>query len=157
LNNQKKYVEAEEAFRQGVEIAPEHPDILNGLGYALAAQDRYTDAETFAKKALARDSSFANYNLMAYVLIAGEIDIDLGMAFAQKALASKPAGWPQLAEINPHFAIPEHTLGLAYLKKSEYEKAISYLEQAAAFAPQRQAIQDDLQLARQKLQVSTKK
>ncbi len=155
LNNQKKYVEAEAAFQQGFEIAPEHPDILNGLGYALAAQNRYLDAETFAQKALARDSSFASYNLLAWILVAGEIDIDRSMAFAQKALASKPADWPQTAETYSYLAIPEHTLGLAYLKKGEYEKAMPYLEQVAEFAPQRQAIREDLQLARQKLQERT--
>ncbi|MCI0616523.1 tetratricopeptide repeat protein, partial [bacterium] len=100
LNNQKKYIKAGEAFQHGFEIAPEHPGILNGLGYALAAQGRYAKAEIFAEKALAKDSSFANYNLLAWVLVAGEIDINLGMTFAQKALASKLADWPQIAEIN---------------------------------------------------------
>ena len=37
------------------------------------------------------------------------------------------------------------------MKKSEYEKAAQYLEQAAKFAPERQAIQDDLQQAQEKL------
>ncbi len=157
LNNQRKYVEAEAAFRQGLEIAPEHPDILNGLGYLRAEQGHYAEAETFAKKALARDSSFASYNLMAWVLVAGERDIDRGMTFAQKALDSKPTDWPQTAETYPYFAIPEHTLGRAYLKKGEYEKAVQYLEQAAAFTLERQAIREDLQLARQKLQERTRK
>ena len=127
------------------------------LGYLFAEQKRYAEAQTFAQKSLSMDSSFASYNLLAWVLIAGELDIARGIVMGQRALDSKPKDWAETARIYSYVALPEHSLGLAYLKKGEYEKAVSYLEQTAERAPQRQAIRDDLQLSRHKLQEKTKK
>ena len=154
---QRDYTNAQNHFHQALAIDSTYARAYRQLGYLRAEQDRYTEAETFSKKALARDSSFANYNLLALVLVAGEIDIERGIAFAEKALKAKPKNWQQTIESYSYVAIPEHTLGLAYLKKGAYEKAVQYLEQAAALVPERQAIQDDLQTARQKVQEIAKK
>jgi len=154
---QKDYADAENHLYKALAIDSTYASAFRQLGYLRAEQGRYTEAETFSQRALARDSSFANYNLMAWVLVAGGRDIDRGMTFAKKSLDSKPANWRQTVEIYPYFAIPEHTLGLAHLKKGEYEKAVQYLEQAVAFAPERENLKVDLQLARQKLQEMTNK
>ena len=48
--------------------------------------------------------------------------------------------------------MPEHVLGIAYLKKGDYKEAVQFLEQAAKLTPEREAIQNDLEKARKKLQ-----
>jgi len=154
---QKDYATAEKHLRKALTIDSTYAQAHRELGYLFAEQKRYAEARTFSEKALSVDSSFASYTLMAWILITEELDIDRGIAFAEKALHSKPDDWPQAVEVYSYFAIPEHTLGLAYLKKGECKKAVQYLEQAAAFAPERQAIRNDLQLARQKLQGMTNK
>ena len=148
---QKDYQYAEKHSRQAFALDTTQSQAIRGLGYLATVQEKWSEAEKRAWQALGRDSSFANYNLTAWVLVAGNIDLDRGIAFAEKILASKPKNWGQTVATFPYFAIPEHTLGLAYLKKDELEKAVLYLEQAAAFAPQRQAIREDLQRAREKL------
>jgi tetratricopeptide (TPR) repeat protein len=64
----------------------------------------------------------------------------------------KPEDWAHTAAVYSYYAIPEHTIGLGYLKKSEYEKAVSHLEQAVELAPEREDIKIDLQIAKSKLQ-----
>ncbi len=168
---QRDYAAAENNLRKALTLDSTSVEAHLQRGYLFAEQARYDEAKTFAEKAL--DTSFAGYNLMAYVLVAGELDIDRGMACAEKALNFKPEDWPQTspaysynaifetthsrAATYSYYAIPQHTLGLARLKKGEYQKAVQYLEQAAALAPEKQAIQDDLQLARRKLQEVTNK
>ncbi len=148
----KDYPYAEKHFRDALAIDSTNSDAYRGLGYLRAAQDLWSEAERYGGLALELDSSYANYNLAGWVLVGSEIDIDRGIAFAQKALASEPEDWRETVKSYPYQALPEYTLGLAYLKKNEYPKAVQYLEQAAALAPEKQVIRDDLQLARQKLQ-----
>ena len=118
------------------------------MGYLFAEQNRFIEAQKYALQAVGLDSSFANFNLAAWISVTGEIDITSGIALAEKARASKPDFWAQRFETYPYLAIPEHTIGLAYLKKGEYKKAVQYLERAAEFAPERQAVLNDLQRAK---------
>jgi tetratricopeptide (TPR) repeat protein len=165
---QKDYATAEKDLRRALAVDSTSAPANLQMGYLFAEQGRYAEAEAFSKKALAGDSSFAGNNLTAHVLVAGELDIDRGMAYAEKALNVKRQDQPQAVPAYSfyaiiettrsrvatysYYAIPQHTLGLACLKKGDYQKAVQYLEQAAALAPEKQAIRDDLQLARQKLQ-----
>lgn len=96
------------------------------------------------------DASFECQNLLAWVLIAGGFDIDRGTMLAEKALKSRLSIHTEVARYYPFYALPEHSLGLACLKKGQYQKAIGYLEQAAQLLPDRPAIKEDLQLARKK-------
>ncbi|MFQ5630470.1 MAG: tetratricopeptide repeat protein, partial [bacterium] len=148
---QKNYTAAEKHLREAVLFDSTYVPPYRLLAYLFARQDRYDEALHYARKSVTMASNFADYNLMGWVLVSGEINLERGIAFAEKALAAKPENWAHTAEVYSYYAIPEHTLGLAYLKKGEYEKATQYLEQAAEFAPERQAIQDDLQRAREKL------
>jgi len=152
LQMQSKHVEAEKVFREAGDLFPEDDEFLSELGWSLHHQHKNREALTFAEKALAADTSFANLNLIARVLVAGGIDLERGMTMAEKAVAAKPRGWSRWAVSYHYLALPEHTLGLAYLKKGDFEKAVQHLEQAIEFAGERQAIRVDLQLARQKLQ-----
>jgi Tol biopolymer transport system component/Flp pilus assembly protein TadD len=145
------YDYAEKNFRKALAIDSTNLLIFRGLGYQFGVQNSWTEAEKYAWQSLGLDSSFANTNLIAWVLVSGEIDLDRGIAFAEQALAAKPENWAHTADVYSYYALPEYTLGLAYLKKGDYEKAVQYLEQAAVFAPERQAIREDLQRAREKL------
>jgi serine/threonine protein kinase/tetratricopeptide (TPR) repeat protein len=147
----KNYTAAEQHLKESFVIDSTNVWTCRLLGYLFTEQRRFTEAQTFAQKSVSMDSSFANYNLLAWVLIAGELDIERGIVVAQKALDFKRKDWAETARIYSYVALPEHSIGLAYLKKGEYQKAVQYLEQAAQLLPERRAIQDDLQQARKKL------
>ena len=119
------------------------------MAYLHGVQQHWTQAEKYARQAFALDSSFANRNVLAWVLVSGNSDPARGIDFAEKALASKPEDWAHTADVFSYLAIPEHTLGLAYLKSGEHEKAVQYMEEAVAFAPDRPAIREDVQRARE--------
>ncbi|MCH8838450.1 MAG: tetratricopeptide repeat protein, partial [Candidatus Marinimicrobia bacterium] len=145
------YTAAEKYFREALAIDSSSGWTNRRLGYLFVEQKRFAEAETFARKSLAMDTSFANYNLMAWVLIAGELDIDRGILLAEKALSEKPDDFPETAKIYPFVPLPEHSLGRAYLMKGQYQESVAYLEQAAELLPERQVIHDDLAQAKRKL------
>ena len=149
---QSRFEEAEQLYRKAYKKSPEDQGTHYELAWSLYHQQKYNEALAFAEKALAQDSSFTNHNLIARILVSGDINIERGVMFAEKAIANKLWTWQRTAADTPYLALPEHTLGLAYLKKGEYQKAVQYLEQVAAFAPERENLKVDLQLARQKLQ-----
>ena len=149
---ERNFSSADNHLRQAISIDSTYTRAYQHLGYVLAAQGRFSEAQAFCEKAISLDSSFASYNLLAWVLIAGELDIKQGVSFAEKALDSKPENWADQVDAYSYLAIPEHSLGLAYLKKGDHEKAVQYLEQAAEFQPDRQAIKDGLLMAMGKLE-----
>ena len=144
----KDFSYAEQHYKNALAIDSTYSQAIRGMGYLFAEQNRFIEAQKYALQAVGLDSSFANFNLAAWISVTGEIDITSGIALAEKARASKPDFWAQRFETYPYLAIPEHTIGLAYLKKGEYKKAVQYLERAAEFAPERQAVLNDLQRAK---------
>lgn len=150
---QKRYGDAEEKYLAALAFDSTATTILTGLAYVNLEQRKFTEAHQFALQALVKDSSFKNYNLMARILVLSEMDIDKGIDLAEKALALKPEDYKHSADLFPYLAVPEHTLGIAYLKKGQPETAVQYLEQATAFVPDREGIKLDLEQARQKLQI----
>jgi len=70
------------------------------------------------------------------------------LELAQTALPLVEPHWlPET--IFPYQPTPEHCLGLAYLKKGDYKRAIECLEEAARRRPGRVLIQEHLQQARE--------
>jgi hypothetical protein len=60
---EKRYKEAEEAFRSALEMQPESHDALLHLGMALSRQGRTDEAESYLKQALLKDPSDPMTNL----------------------------------------------------------------------------------------------
>jgi Flp pilus assembly protein TadD len=63
--SQQKWGEAEQAFRQALELSPAEPLVLNNAGVALIQQGRIEDAEATLRQALSSDPDYpyAHYNL----------------------------------------------------------------------------------------------
>ena len=113
----KDYGYAENHLREALALDSTRSQPFSQLGYLYAEQKRYAEAANLAAKALGLDSSFANYNLTAWVLVSGELDLERGLSFAQKAFALKPDAWRENLETYPYLATPEHTLGAAADRK----------------------------------------
>ncbi|MBN1351577.1 protein kinase [candidate division KSB1 bacterium] len=144
---QKNYALAELRLKDALDADSSYVAACSELGYFFAIQQHFGRAKAVAQKAVSLDSSFTNQNLLAWVLVAGDIDVERGIAIAEKALDSKPEDWAHTVSVYPYYAVPEHTIGRGYLKKGDYQKAIQYLEQAAQIAPERESIRSDLQRA----------
>ncbi len=154
---QGNFSSAEKAFEEALPF-DSRKAMTRYLLSNLLKQKRLGEAETLARKFLTENPVFHGYNLLAWVLVAGQIDLVEGISWAQKALNSKTEAAVPMTSTNnenlvrafPYFPLPEHVLGLAYLQKGQFKEALSYLEQAIALAPLRQSINDDLEKARQK-------
>jgi tetratricopeptide (TPR) repeat protein len=80
------------------------------------------------------------------VLVAGELDLDRGIAMAEAGRAIPPRP-NELVLFLPQ-PPPEHALGLARLKQGRLAEAVSLLEAAARLKPNRALIQQHLAEAR---------
>ncbi len=147
----KDYANAEKRLKESLAFDSYDSWTYRLLGYLFAEQKRFPEAERYAQKAVALDSSFDNDNLLAWVLVVGGVGNGRGIMLAQKALKDKPDDYADTAASYPFYALPEHTLGLAYLKNGQYQKAVEFLEKAAQLVPDRQGVKEDLQAARKKL------
>jgi len=132
---------------------PVHTHFHALLALALAEQERFREAEAHARRAVARDPSWYNQSVLAWVLVGANDRLDEAVTVAREALAlaEPPYG---AARILPFVPSPEHCLGLAYLKQNRLEEALTQLEQAATLRPDRAAIRRDLARASELLQAS---
>lgn len=143
-------LEQSEAFimRAMTEARP-HTQTQRMLAYLKADQGMNEDALAIAQQTVAADSTRESLELLAWVSVAGDLDLTGGIELAQAAMAIPRSAF---FDINKFLAMPapaEHTLGLAYLKQGDPEKAVAYLEQAAAYQPNRQSVQRDLERAQE--------
>lgn len=140
---------AERQVREILEDGPAHRDVFANLALALVEQGKFREAEPYARKVLAMRPDRWGHTLVAWVLIAGDLDLPGGLALAEKA-AGLPEEWGDDAQAMPFDPSAEHCLGLAYLKARRYDEAVAMLEKATSERPDRPLIQDHLQQARQK-------
>ena len=87
-----------------------------------------------------------HYGLLAWPLVAGNLDLDRGIEYAEMA-QSRPPIFRELRSRAPFTVSNEQTLGVAYMKKGDYDRAVEYLAQAADLRPDRPSIQTDLERA----------
>ena len=93
-----------------------------------------------------RDPRREAHTLLAWVLIAGELDLLQGIDLAEQALGMRAHPFER-AHTFTFQASPRHCLGLAYLKQGERDRAASMLRTAAAERPDRTLIREHLRQA----------
>ncbi|MEL6194737.1 MAG: hypothetical protein AAFR66_21940, partial [Bacteroidota bacterium] len=103
------------------------------------------------ERAYELDSAFFGINTYSWVLVATEHDIEKGIELALKAEELLPSNFVEMSRGYFTRPFPAYTLGLAYLKKGEYEKAVSYLESAKSSFPKRENINTTLLQAKKLL------
>jgi serine/threonine protein kinase/tetratricopeptide (TPR) repeat protein len=137
---------AEASIRRALEVGQASWGYL-ALGLAHAARGRYEEARSVAEQCVARDSTRASHELLAWVLVAGDLDVDQGAREARRALelmhrtsstSMRLSVWPPA----------DHSLGLAYLKKKDARSAVDHLLRAAEVSPKRESVQRDLARAK---------
>ncbi len=126
-------------------LSEDHPHIDSWrlLGFALGEQQRYSEALAVAEKAVAMDSSRASYELLAWTLVSGDLDMARGIEVAKQSL-ELPLGFLDVEKTLPHRVCAQHSLGHAYLKQGKTQLAVQYLEKAAELQPRRTCIREDL-------------
>jgi tetratricopeptide (TPR) repeat protein len=137
---------AERKAKDLLERGPALADAHVAVAYAMGQQGRFTEAAAHAKRALAMSPDRANRTLMAWVLIAGDIDIDQGMELAVKAVET-PRSYYEAAKEMACLALAEHCLGVAYLKQGRYQEAVEQLSEASRIRPDNPVILEHLELA----------
>jgi tetratricopeptide (TPR) repeat protein len=139
-------VAAEAYARRALSEDHPHIDSWRLLGFALGVQQRYREALAVAEKAVAMDSSRASYELLAWTLVSGDLDVQRGIEVAKQAI-DLPLGFLDVEKSLPHRVCAQHSLGHAYLKQGKTQLAVEYLEKAVVLQPRRACIQVDLQRA----------
>jgi tetratricopeptide (TPR) repeat protein len=149
---QKDYRAAERHLNTVLGIDGEdYPEAYRLLAYLRFEQGRTNEARQHAEKALAMQSNYASKNTLAWVLVAGNLDVDRGLTLAQDALWLRTAKTAEFEQLHPYSALPEVTLGVGYLKKRDLAKAVEHLERAASLVPDRPVVRDSLREAQTRL------
>jgi Flp pilus assembly protein TadD len=145
---QNRPAEAERILRERRDTTPLSARYHRWLALALAEQERYEDAEPYARRAVQMNDSSENLTALAWVLIAGDLGVDEGIELAGRAQArEKESLWSE--PTLPFLPSPEHCLGLAEIRRGRVEAGVIRLEEAARLRPDRSRIQQDIERARQ--------
>jgi serine/threonine protein kinase/tetratricopeptide (TPR) repeat protein len=145
---QNRPAEAERILRERRDTTPLSARYHRWLALALAEQERYEDAEPYARRAVQMNDSSENLTALAWVLIAGDLGVDEGIELAGRAQArEKESLWSE--PTLPFLPSPEHCLGLAEIRRGRVEAGVIRLEEAARLRPDRPRIQQDIERARQ--------
>jgi len=137
---------AEQTARDLLERGPVLAGAHVVMAYALGQQGRFGDAVEHAERAMAMKPDRGNRTLMSWVLVAGEIDVDRAMELAAQAMET-PESYFEAANEMFSPALPEHCLGVAYLKKGRYEEAVEQLSKASRIRPDNALIREQLEQA----------
>lgn len=124
---------------------PVHVDTFRLLAYVLVEANDAEGARTWAERAMYKDPSHRTLSTLAWVLVRGNLDVSKGQALATQAL-DLPRRFDPLDSVGLH-APPEHTLGLAALRRGDIEAARRYFEEGIAQHPARQSLTRDLERA----------
>jgi tetratricopeptide (TPR) repeat protein len=144
--------DADAAVRLALEALGRQPLVRTNLmsaAEALAAAGRFDEAEPHAREALALNPDYTGHRLLAWILIAGDIDLDEGLELAEKGRTLRTHwSWPAYLAANPWVPSLDHALGLAHLKQGRPAEAVPLLEKAAALQPGRSLVREHLKQAR---------
>jgi tetratricopeptide (TPR) repeat protein len=143
-------VGAEKRMRAFLEEGPASADAFRTLAYSLCEQARFETALGSAERLMAMSPVAGSHDLLAWILIAGDLDVERGVELARRSLElSRMPGDESMAW--PYEASAEHCLGLAAMKNGDYKAAIERLTAAAETRPQRKLITEHLAEAKERL------
>ena len=137
---------AESTLRDLIASGPASHNAYKMLAVSLSEQGRFQDALPNAERSVAMHAERSSYSVLAWVLIAGELDMERGVAMAEAGRAIPPR--PNALFFSLPSPPPEYALGLARLKQGRFVEAVSLLEEAATLKPNRKLIEDRLAEAR---------
>ncbi|KAA3631380.1 MAG: hypothetical protein DWP97_13255, partial [Calditrichaeota bacterium] len=108
---------------------------------------KYDSAYYYADLAYKLDQRFFSINLLASVLVNGDLDIERGMELARFAKKSPLAynHFDIYVSESPFVPLPDQTIALAYFKNGEYLNAKKHYDIAFKLRPDDKALQDELQ------------
>ncbi|MGB3534815.1 MAG: tetratricopeptide repeat protein [Microcoleaceae cyanobacterium] len=111
---ERKYEEAEQVYRQAIELESDHPWINCNLGRSLLYQGKVEVAIPYLQKAIELDGNIA------------EAYYNLGNAFTkQNRFEEAVNAYRQAIELEPNQFLYYHQLGDSFLLQGKYEEAIS--------------------------------
>ncbi|MCL1470794.1 FkbM family methyltransferase [Argonema antarcticum] len=119
-----RLIEAEEIYREILQVKPDRADIHNNLGVVLQAQRKLEDAIASYQQAVTLNPSNAEaYN-------------NLGYAFEEQGKVEEAiASYQQSIAANPHNAEAHYNLGNIFDAAGKLEEAIASYQQAIALNP----------------------
>ena len=120
--------EAEAAYRRALEIVPESPDALIGLGQALEDGGKLEEAERTLARAIEIQPSYA----------ASQVEYG-GLLFRQGRARDAIAPWQRAATLEPDNPSALNNLGAAYLYAGEFGKAAGAFSRSLSIEPTRTA------------------
>jgi tetratricopeptide (TPR) repeat protein/tRNA A-37 threonylcarbamoyl transferase component Bud32 len=138
---------SEQALRRWLADGPVERDTYEALAGVLAEQGRFGEALPVAEKCLAMEENRQTLGIVAWVLVAGDLDLERGIELAEAGRAIPQTAW-EPGMYSPSWPSPEHALGLAHLKQGHFDQAATILEEAARLRPRRTSIKDHLKLAK---------
>src|SRR5579862_841595 len=134
---------AETAYRNGLRLQPENPNLLNNLAALYYTQRKFSDAEREVRRAIekAPDNSVLRANLRAAryarenTRSAREVADDIGRT-NRELIEKREGDWLQMQILMPAKELGEATLhgqrGDSYFARKMYEEAIAEYQQAIA-------------------------
>ncbi len=148
---------AERAYRRGLELAPQDPELLNALGWTLFQDGRPAEAVTEYERALAADPDHVKaHNNLALALVElgrlqeaaahfnrsleieprAEIYSDLGFILARLGKPEQArAHYEKALELDPNCASAHLNLGVAAVQAGQLKEAESHYRQALVGRP----------------------
>jgi tetratricopeptide (TPR) repeat protein len=148
---------AERAFRRGLELAPDDPEILNALGWTLFQSGRSADAVVAYERAVARDPRLAKaHNNLALALVElgrledaaqhfqtsleieprAEIYSDLGFTMARMNRPKEAfAAYAKALQLDPECASAHMNLAVAFVQAGKLPEAERHYRKALPGRP----------------------
>ncbi|MEG4211747.1 tetratricopeptide repeat protein [Microcoleus sp. S13_B4] len=119
-----RLLEAENLYRQIIEVQPESANVLCLLGIAARQQGKIAEAIDFYEQAIAQNRDFVEAHL-------NKANLLLDVSAYQRAIAS----YEQVIKIQPNSALAYNNLGWAKQQLGEIDSAILYYQTALRLDP----------------------
>lgn len=128
-----KLDEAEQAYHAALQVNPDYPEALHGLGLTLRARKDYNGALPLIQQAIILNPDRADYYN------------DLGMLFQDRGELEKAVSFHKRAlKIDVDFAPAQINLGVAYKRLGKLDEAIAAYRQAIKLQPNSPAAHNNL-------------